>query len=94
MNALTKYEAWETEDGTAFFSSAQFEELRANPAMLLKKKLYEFEAATGEEASSIHNLRMGFGPYKPMGEPQPCPKCSAWFYPEGSGQCWRCGPIC
>ena len=91
---LTRYEAWETEDGAAFFNSAQIEAMRANPAMRLTKKLFEIEAATSEEASSIYNLRMGFGPYKPMGEPKPCPKCAAWFYPSGSGECWRCGPIC
>lgn len=91
---LTQYEAWECEDGVVLFDSAQLEKMRSNSAMLLTQKLYEFAAATAEEASSIHNLRMGFGPYKPMGEPAPCPRCAAWFYPQGSGQCWRCGPIC
>ena len=90
----TKYEAWETEDGAALLPSEQMEKWRTNPAMRLVKKLYEIEAATGEEASAIHYLRMGFGPYKPAGEPEPCPKCGAWFYPQGSGQCWRCGQIC
>ena len=89
---LRKYEAWECEDGFAFFSSDSAN--KQNPAMKLVKKLFEFEAHTGEEASSIYNLRMGWGPYKPMGTPEPCPKCSAWFYPEGSGDCWRCGNIC
>lgn len=91
---MTQYEAWECEDGVALFDSAQLDQMRANPNMKLTRKLYEFEAATGEEASAIHNLRMGFGPYTPIGEPAPCPRCSAWFYPAGSGQCWRCGPIC
>ena len=92
---MAKYEAWETEDpGCTLFESSQLEEIKNHPAFLLTNKLYEFEAATQEEAHSIHNLRMGWGPYKPMGDPKPCPKCSAWFYPEGSGQCWRCGKIC
>ena len=56
--------------------------------------LWEIEADTWEEAMSIHNLRMGFSPYKHVGEGQPCPQCSAVFYPQGSSQCWRCGPIC
>jgi hypothetical protein len=56
--------------------------------------LWRIEAATPEEALAIHHLRLGFEPYKPMGEPAPCPKCGAIFYPEGSGECWRCGKIC
>jgi hypothetical protein len=87
-----RYEAWETEDGTTFFRSAQLALLKQNPAIHLKKKLFEFNAATAEEAASINSLRMGRGPYIPVGDPRPCPKCGAWFYPEGSGECWRCGP--
>lgn len=56
--------------------------------------LWRIEAATSEEASAIHHLRLGWEPYKPIGEAAPCPKCGAMFYPEGSGECWRCGPIC
>lgn len=56
--------------------------------------LWEIETDTFEEAMAIRNLRMGFEPFVPEGEWQPCPKCGAVFYPEGSGQCWRCGPIC
>ena len=58
------------------------------------KLLYQIEADTLEEAMSIHNLRMGWGPYKPEGDPEPCPKCGSWFYPKGSGDCWKCGNIC
>jgi hypothetical protein len=39
---------------------------------------------------AIYNIRRGFGPYKPMGEAAPCPKCGAAYYPEGSAQCWSC----
>ena len=55
--------------------------------------LWRIEAATWEEASAIHHLRMGWEPYRPMGESSPCPKCGAAFYPQGSGQCWRCGKV-
>jgi hypothetical protein len=89
-----RYEAWECEDGTAFFPVEHSDEDKNSGAMKLVRKLFEIEADTGEEASSIYNLRMGFGPYKPMGEPERCPKCGAWFYPKGSGTCWRCGDIC
>jgi hypothetical protein len=51
---------------------------------------YSFEAATAEEASAIHNLRQGFAPYQPIGDPAPCPACGATIYPEGSGDCWQC----
>jgi hypothetical protein len=88
------YEAWETEDGALLANSAHMRDIRTNPAVRLTKKLFEISAATQEEASAIYSLRMGFGPYHPMGEPSPCPQCAAWFYPEGSGECWRCGKIC
>jgi hypothetical protein len=52
--------------------------------------LYEFEAATWEEAMAIHHLRMGWGPYNPRCNAEECPQCKAVYYPEGSGQCWRC----
>jgi hypothetical protein len=55
--------------------------------------LYEFPAATGEEAMAIHSLRQGWAPYLPMGEAAPCPKCAANYYPMGYGDCWRCGHI-
>lgn len=55
--------------------------------------LWEVEADTWEEAQAIHHLRMGFGPYVPMGDSKPCPKCGTPYYPEGSGECWRCGKV-
>jgi hypothetical protein len=56
--------------------------------------LWEVSAATLEEALSIYHLRMGFEPFVPPGDVQPCPGCASPFYPQGSGQCWRCGKIC
>jgi hypothetical protein len=91
---LRDYEAWETEDGFVFFSSDQLHARMNNPAQKLVRKLFDVAAATGEEAMSIFNLRMGWGPYNPMGKPENCPKCGGWFYPEGSGDCWQCGKIC
>jgi hypothetical protein len=55
--------------------------------------LYEFAAATGEEAMAIHCLRQGWAPYMPMGKSAPCPQCGATYYPECYGDCWRCGHI-
>ena len=56
--------------------------------------LWSIEADTPEEAMSVYHLRMGFEPFVPSGDPEPCPKCGAWFYPDGSGYCWHCGKIC
>lgn len=53
-------------------------------------RLWLIEAATYEEAATIHHLRMGWGAYKPVGPATPCPSCGAMFYPEGSGFC-SCG---
>lgn len=80
---------------TSLYSEAA--EIEARATGLLKDSaelLWQIEAATLEEALAIYHLRMGFEPYVPQGECQSCPKCTAVFYPEGSGQCWRCGKIC
>ncbi|MFG6433329.1 hypothetical protein [Roseateles sp. LYH14W] len=50
-------------------------------------RLWLIEAATYEEAATIHHLRLGWGTYKPMGEAAPCLRCGALFWPEGSGVC-------
>ncbi len=55
--------------------------------------LYTVPAETGEEAMAVHHLRQGFEPYQPQGKAAPCPKCKAIYYPEGYGDCWRCGHI-
>ena len=88
------YEAWETSDGPVFFPSDQLAAHQQHSATHLVKKLFEVEAHTGEEALALYHLRMGWEPYTPAGDPAPCPKCGAWFYPEGSGECWCCGKIC
>lgn len=51
---------------------------------------YRFEAATHEVANAIHALRMGWAPYRPDGNLADCPDCGATYYPNGSGECWRC----
>ncbi len=56
--------------------------------------LWRIEAATWEEASAIHHLRMGDGGYQVNGLAKHCPKCGSMYYPKGSGECWQCGKIC
>lgn len=55
--------------------------------------LWEFEAGSGEEAMSIHFVRLGIAPYLPNGTVGPCPNCGAQYYPEGYAECWRCGLV-
>ena len=51
---------------------------------------FKIYAASWEEAMAIYHLRQGWEPYNPNGEPKQCPSCNAIYYPEGSGQCWKC----
>jgi hypothetical protein len=53
--------------------------------------LWEFDAASVEEAMSVHFVRLGRAPYYPAGDPAACPACGAIYYPHGSGECWKCG---
>ena len=52
--------------------------------------VWRVEAGSWEEAMTIYNFRLGYTPYKPVGEAAPCPNCGSLHYPEGSGQCWNC----
>jgi len=89
------FEAWQVTETQLLFASADsIAEQRAKGLIGSDAKLlYFIEADTWEEACAIHYLRAGFGPYKPVGAPEVCPNCGSWFYPEGSGQCWKCGPV-
>jgi hypothetical protein len=58
------------------------------------KFLYFIFADTWEEAMSIYYLRNGWEPYSPEGFPKECPnKCGFFYYPNGSGECPKCGLI-
>jgi hypothetical protein len=89
------YEGWGIRGFAHTLSTpARIAELKARGLLERGDRLiYRIEAHTWEEANAIHSLRQGFGPYVPMGKPARCPRCSAWFYPKGSGQCWRCGKV-
>ena len=93
---LIRYRAYrEAPAQTGLYSEASESECRAKGLLPDSAELlWEIHASTLEEANAVYNLRMGFEPYVPEGQWAPCPNCSAVFYPEGSGQCWRCGPIC
>ena len=90
---MATYQAWRSpsDDGIICGTAAQIAEYRRRGQLDdAAELLYAFEAATHEEAQSIHHLRMGWAPYRPVGAPGECPSCGATCYPEGSGECWRC----
>ncbi len=91
---LRIYEAWghdSARDATVA-SPAAIESMRQKGLLSpTAKLLYRIQAHTWEEAMAIHHLRMGWEPYQPVGSAEPCPRCGARRYPEGSGQCWQCG---
>lgn len=90
---MASYEAWAdpTDSSTTLATREEIAHHRAHGLLSSNAVLlYQFEAATFEEANAIHALRMGWAPYTPGGEAAPCPRCGAVYYPEGSGECWRC----
>jgi hypothetical protein len=95
-DTATDYEAWfdPADSGLSLLRFQDVAAARGNGQLSDQAQLqYRFVAHSGEEAMAIHALRQGWAPYLPMGEAAPCPKCGANFYPEGYGDCWRCGHI-
>lgn len=90
------YECWSDPEDNGI-SLLRFQDVAENRAQgqlsARAKRLYSFIAHTGEEAMAIHCLRQGWAPYVPMGEAAPCPTCQTPYYPQGYGDCWRCGHI-
>jgi hypothetical protein len=90
-----RYEVWEYDNATTLSTSKGIKSLKKTGSVSLQAKLiHVIYAATGEEASAIFNLRMGYESYKPLGESELCPKgCGSYYYPLGSGECPYCGRI-
>ena len=88
------YHAWRNADGNILFIEYSLDDLeRDGPPEPDLEHLYTVEAATWEEAMSIHHLRMGWDPYRPLGKAAPCEFCGALVYPHGTGLCWKCGCV-
>jgi hypothetical protein len=90
------YECWSDPEDNSLSLLRQQDVAKMRAQGLLSDKatmLYTFTAHTGEEAMAIHCLRQGWAPYVPMGKDAPCPTCQTPYYPEGYGDCWRCGHI-
>ncbi|GHA76763.1 hypothetical protein GCM10007067_12540 [Lysobacter bugurensis] len=92
MRGKRVFEAWQDPEGDVTFASASaIAEQRSKKLLAASAALlYTVEANTWEEAMAVHHLRMGYEPYRPHGEPAPCPDCHALVYIAGSGECWRC----
>ncbi len=93
-----RWQVWQAyeSDGSITLTTKDLAGVLSHDGLLAadSRLLYEFDAATGEEASTIHYERMGWQHYKPLGEPSPCPNlCGSYYYPLGSGDCHVCGHI-
>lgn len=91
-----KFEAWADDIGVSFATNENIMWQQENGLLGKSAKLLHIvHADTHEEAMTEHHSKMGWEPYKPMGEVKLCPKgCGSCFYPEGSGECPKCGKIC
>ena len=72
---MVTYEAWFDPENVSYTLAPVLEIERQRSTGLLSAAaefLYRFDAATHEEAMAIHHLRLGYGPYRPVGEPRPC----------------------
>lgn len=88
------YTAWSDAEGgeiTGFWSGEDRPRtVNGEPLWDCVVPLWRVEVGNHEEAMAIYNIRRGFAPYVPQGEPAPCPTCGATYYPDGSAQCWNC----
>jgi hypothetical protein len=92
----TDYECWfDPEDKGLALMRIQDVQWNRDQGQLSDRAVlqYSFVAHSGEEAMAIHALRQGWAPYLPMGDAGACPTCNATYYPQGYGDCWRCGHI-
>ena len=90
------FSAWRSLDGsqTGLSEGGELPRLaNGDPVPGFDVLLWQVEAGSHEEAMAIKNIRLGYGPYVPLGESAPCPNCSAMYYPGGSAQCWNCDHV-
>lgn len=91
-----RFEAWADDEGITF-ATIEGIQWQKEHALLGKnlRLLHIVEADTPEEAMAVHHIKMGWEPYKPMGEAALCPNgCGSYYYPDGSGECPKCEKIC
>lgn len=92
-----RYEAWEDDQSLEItFSTAEgIEEDKANGRLSKDSRIiFSIYASTWEEANFTYYEFMDWGTYEPPGELALCPNsCGATYYPEGSGECPKCGLV-
>ncbi len=93
---MKRFEVWQDENGTTLSDEEGIKQLKDKGLFFGEAVLlHVIMADTSEEAMAVHHIKMGWEPYKPAGNPQLCPNnCGSCFYPEGSGECPKCGKIC
>ena len=91
-----RFEAWADDEGISFATRESIKWQQENNLLGRNAKfLHVVEADTHEEAMAVHHIKMGWEPYKPMGEAALCPNgCGSYYYPDGSGECPKYGKIC
>ena len=94
---LIEYQIWVDKNNDSITCASKESLLDQTGKGLLSKEAYILNnlfASSFEEAMAIYHLRMGFEPYKPIGDAKLCPNnCGSHYYPEGSGECPNCGII-
>lgn len=95
LKQRVKWQAWGSDEGITFAPASRIEALRADGMISSKDSmLHELVASTGEDAMTQHHEKMGWEPYRPQGNPAPCPNgCGGHYYPLGYGDCPNCGHI-
>ncbi len=95
MKQNVTWQAWGSDESITFAPASRIDALRADGTILATDSLmHELVASTGEDAMAQHHKKMGWEPYKPMGQPAPCPNnCGEQYYPLGYGDCPNCGHI-
>ena len=87
---LERYECWKSSGGDLTFAISGHAELK-QAAQAGETHQYTISAATFEEAMAVHHLRQGWEPYQPIGQAAQCQQCRSVYYPDGGGECWKCG---
>ena len=89
------WQAWGSPESVTFAPVARIDQLRADGSIADDDVLlHEITAATGEDAMIQHHKRMKWEPYRPLGDPKPCPNnCGELYYPLGYADCPNCGHI-
>jgi len=88
---MKKFEAWQNETEIAFGPVEKIASEKRQGLISDTATLIHTVYADTWEAMAVHHIKMGWEPYKPVGNAEFCPKCGSIYYPNGSGVCPKCG---